>query len=401
MKRTFAEYKKEIESTFHYLINKYEFYGNLLQQFNIKLRFDIPTAGVMFSASECSINLYINPDFLIDLPIDERVGIIIHETLHFTHKHLLNFKSQATTPKEQHKLNIAMDMSINQYIKHLPEGCVNVSNFKYKDDKGVLQEFPKYKPHDFYLKLLEENQEENKEEMDKFTGCFFDNHDWEELDEDTKKQLLEEAKKLAKRAFERLPEYSIDRQTAKDFLQELDGEASKIDHRRILQQAVTRNLINFDRISTWARPSKRYGIYSAGSVSDKLPSLFVALDTSGSITYEDLKTELNEVSRFFKKGAKKIILGLWHTALYSVEKYSFKKEIANYVVESGGTDVTETLQYIQKHKPDLAMIITDMYFDMPDIKTTTEVIWIGLPNCNMNQKIPKGHKFILLSNLKR
>lgn len=100
------------------------FVGAILQCLNIMYSHMVPTAGVAFNNESKRWDMYINPFFYCKkLDANERVGVLVHEISHVLHKHPLRVPFIKLSPYKRTLMNIAADMAINQYIKHLPKGC--------------------------------------------------------------------------------------------------------------------------------------------------------------------------------------------------------------------------------------------------------------------------------------
>jgi predicted metal-dependent peptidase len=319
------------------------------------------------------------------MTIDQRVAVLHHEVLHFTNAHVFRFGFDSTSSKDDKKnANIATDMSINQYIKNLPKGCIDVKYFK--TDAGV--DFPKFATAEIYLDLLKENPEAMKNALKqmKKDGLdvkddgngegILDDHSWEELSEEEKKQMAEEMKKIVKRTMEKT---SYDKsslpESIKDLIEEIDTYLRSMNYKQILQSAIKKSVSFTDRASTWRRPNKRYGSLAQGTTLAKLPQLNVYIDTSGSISVKEMNEFLTILNGFLKAGSRKCTLGLWHTSLYLKRPYKLNGKLKEDEVQSGGTDMTEVCEDINKSNPDLSIILTDGYYGTQvDPKCNTIVI---------------------------
>ena len=155
----------KIDKVINKLIEVSSYSGLLLQQIKIKMTPTVPTMGVMFNKFN-KFELHINPEFAKRLSLEQYVAVLKHEMLHLVHKHVPLMKHYQINDRPM--VNIAMDMSINQLIKDLPNGCsecpkdkpcenemcpgkaVFVENFL--DSKGSPMELNK--PFEFYFREL-------------------------------------------------------------------------------------------------------------------------------------------------------------------------------------------------------------------------------------------------------
>lgn len=382
--KEYKELGKNLQQALYYFTNDNPFIGGMIQEMNFKPEWRMPTAALAYDKKRQSFDILLNPKFFNELSMDNRMAILHHEILHFAYTHCFRFGLEGTNQEDKQRINIANDMAINQYIKGLPEGCVDVKFFK--DDKGTP--FPQFAPSEVYIKLLKDNpkaMENAKKEMQK-AGInmkegpngdgVVDEHGWENLSEEEKKNMAEEMKKIVKRTMEKT---SYDKTSLpgsiKDLIEEIDVFLRKMNYKQILQQAIKKTVSFTDRTSTWKRPNKRYGVVAPGSTMGKLPQLNIYIDTSGSISVKEMNEFLNILNGFLKAGTRKCMLGLWHTALYRKKLYKLNGKLKSSEIEAGGTDMTEVVDDINDTQPDLAIILTDGYYGTKTkIKNDTIVI---------------------------
>jgi predicted metal-dependent peptidase len=439
--------KKQLQSTIYNLTKIEPFYGNLLQQLTIKYGTMIPTAGVTFNTKLGQYEVYINPNFFNKLTPDQRVAVFQHEVLHFTNKHLfrLPFLDKEVSNKEKNIFNISGDMAINQFIKNLPSGCSECQNFDVKSpedweslhptdelkdacpgkcinvDEWFMDDgskFPKFKSMEEYYQLIkkeseqQKNSEEKKKEgkgqgtkgnvnehLDKYKE--FDQHMWDSLDEETKKKMLEEAKKVLERTIEKTGfNHSTVPGEIQDLLKEIDAMSASLNYKKILKDTIKRTVSVTDRENTWKKPNKRYGSYSPGTKVGALPKLAFFNDSSGSISITEQNTYLRIMDEFLKVGSRNCILGFWHTSLYYKKPYKRGQQFDSESLQSGGTDVKCVLEDIKKNKYDLSIILTDGYYDKVDIKVDSEIIWIISEGGNLDHPMKSLGKTIELEKIK-
>lgn len=390
--------KKAIESSLYYFTQQQPFIGGMLQELTMRYSNQVPTAGITFDKKNSEFLIYLNPEYFCNLTTEERVAVLHHEILHFTNKHLFRLPFMNVPEDERMMFNIAGDMSINQFIKDLPKGCIDVKDWKHTvNDKIEL--FPTFKSMEEYYELIKNNKNENKDKIKGYKP--FDVHDWEAMDEETKNRMLDEAKKLVRRTIEKTSyEHSRVPDSIKDLLQEIETMSAGLNYRQILRQAIKRSVSCAERAATWKRPNKRYGVISPGSIMGNLPHLAFFNDSSGSISIQEQNTYLRIMDQFLAAGSRRCTLAFWHTNLYYKKPYRKGQEIKEDSLQSGGTDVTCVLQEIKKSKPDLSIILTDGYFDKADVEVTGDIIWIISKGGNKDHPMKHLGKTILLDNLK-
>lgn len=375
------EKKDAIESAIYWFSTQNPFYAAFLQEVNISYSEQCPSAAICYDKKRNEYKVELNPSFFCALTVEQRIAILQHEVLHFTHGHLMIFMDITADPKEHKKLNFAGDIAINQYIANLPEGVLDVKMFK--DKLGMP--FPLYKTMQTYYELLKEasekknkdgsNGDPNKELMDKYGTL--DEHNWEELTEEEKHKMLTEAKKLIQRTLDKTSrEFGDLDQGLKDLLEKIEMDLEGMNYKHILKQVIKKTMSSNDRDSSWKKKNKRYGWYSPGLTNGQSPSMTIYIDTSGSISHKEVSAFLQVVEGFLKAGSKKCKLGLWHTDMYYLAKFKMNDDTEKLPWESGGTDISAPLNSIMKEKPDLAIILTDGCYSACDIKPNTEVLFV-------------------------
>lgn len=409
------------------LLKSHAFLGHLIQMLDREVSLEIPTAGV------CALNnryrLIVNPFFYSDLKDEESIAILTHELYHLLNDHLKRRKNK------EHKIwNVACDMAINCFIPNLPkfnrdemkQKIMKEYNISEKEADAKLPKadkdgncntcllpsdhnLPDKQASEFYYKKImndpefqnlknkfgkqkvtvtmggsgeqmsKEEQEELKEKIKKgevefdFSGC--DHEKWDSvggqtsdiLDEELKR-MIREAKEKAPKSFGHLPSSMIE-----EILKFLTTKINwKARFRSWLQKA-TKVL----RKNTRKRPSRRFGITFQGQNNDYKLNLVVVVDSSGSISNEDLKLFGGEINRMFNSKLADIRIVCGDTEIH--DDYVLKKAMTpkDFKVSGrGGTCATAWLDYITKKcKPDAVVVLTDGYFEQVKKRPKFPILW--------------------------
>lgn len=415
MENAYDTFKKNLQRAMFYFIEDDKFVGTLFQEINLKTTLALPTAAMSFNPKTKTFEAYFNPFFFNMWDLEQQKGIIKHEIMHFTHDHLRRFDF---SDKEKRELyNICADMAINQYIKALPPGGVNVNDFKL--DSG--EPFPKFRTTEEYIELIQNNKSaqdkvnqfkekgkgnkkgtgDGEHTDDDGRGQHSDVHDWNELTEEEKKQAAEEMKTLIKRTMEKT-QYGLDRVPGgiKDLLKTIDVFLDKFNAKKVLQDVIRKNASCSDRSNTWKKPNKRYGSYAPGTTLGKVPKLVIYQDTSGSRSTTELNVDRKIIDQFLKAGTRKCDLALWHTALYLKRKHKLNQELNPNEVQAGGTSINCVISDINANQPDLSIILTDGYYDWNGTKPKSEVLVVIVDKGEVNHPMKDIVKTIQLNNLK-
>ena len=368
------------------------FYGFFLIMLNkIWTKTQVPTAGVCKNG--INYQLCINEDFWESLDKKKELGILKHELLHVAFNHLTHFYFP-----DKRLANIAMDMEINQYIDKtwLPEDGIFIENYAdlELDDKAGCK---------YYYKKLQEAKEEK--EQNGTSGCEeFDrlcdqldggedpvkNHDmWKDFQD-----LSETEKKL------------IEKQIKRVLTQASDMAESKS---RGCTPGEIKDLIKVDEVLPpkfdWKNYVRRFSGTSSRVFTKKLrrkenrkfddnPGLkikmkkhvLLAIDTSGSVSNEEVKEFMGEMKHIHKTGVA-MTLAQCDTSIRKIEPYNGSNELN--IEGRGGTEFDPILDYFNANLRTYTSLI---YFTDGECYTTVKpqapVLWVLSECSSMNDKLP-------------
>ncbi len=396
-----VEEKSQCLATSIYETSKtHPFLGSVLQCLTISYAHTLPTAGILFNTDAKRWDMLINPHFFCrKLNAAQRKAVLIHELSHITHKHPLRVPFMKISARKRMLMNIAADMAINQFIKDIPMGCnqcppagtpapcpnelcpgrcIDVNDYFDVDDKTKNKiPWPKNQTMEaYYERLIRRFDDPDKNEGDGDGNAgggadtsdlpqTIDEHMWDGAAEE--KDMLDATEELVKRAmvkarlsYDDLPGH------VKELLDDIKVRRAELNYKALIMAAMKKHAAGHDRKHTWTRKSKRFGFKAPGTKVGELPKLELHLDTSGSVSIEELNEFLEIVDQFLKVGARKCNISFFHTALYGRQSYKMGTKIDRSQIQSGGTELTQTLKDIFERRGDLSIIITDgCYGDVP------------------------------------
>ena len=190
----------------------------------------------------------------------------------------------------------------------------------------------------------------------------FDVHDWHANAEES--EILDATEDLVKRAMVKQGlSYDDLPSTVKDLLDSIKSRRSELNYKALILSAIKRSASGHDRAFSWTRRSRRFGNKAPGTKEGHLPKLSLFLDTSGSISVEELCNFLDIVDEFLKVGSRKCELNLFSDTNYYTDKYRLAdramQEKIKKSVSMGGTCLESSLKRIADSRPDLSIILTD------------------------------------------
>ncbi len=371
------------------LMLKEPYYGFFLIMLNKVWRKDLPTAGV--SKHNINYQLAINEEFWTGLSDDHKMGLLKHELLHIAFGHLVSFGSFSN----KKLANIAMDMEINQYIEAswLPEGGINI------DDYTDIQLDRKAGCRYYYDQLLRLQDEKDKngtsgdQEMDKLldniaNGDVPDHSTWEEFEdmsEAEKKLIDKQVQKILQDAKEQtikkrgnvpgeieglivLDEVVKAKFDWKGYLRRFTGTSTKIFTKKIRR-----------------KENHRYED-NPGLKIKMRQHMLLAIDTSGSVSNEELSEFMNEIHHIHKAGVD-ITIVQCDTSIRSIEPYKGKNDLK--VHGRGGTEFDPVLDY---YNANIGKYTSLVYFTdgecYTSVKPKNRVLWVLSERSYMNEDLP-------------
>lgn len=293
-----------------------------------------------------------NPAFFMGLSPEERLFLVLHETMHVAYMHMLRLQD-----RNHRKFNIAADHVIN--LQLIERG--------YKMPKGGLadRQYTGLNVEQVYA-LIPDNTEE---------ACDMDIEPGEG-----------DAVEMEKEITDILVRAEIQSKLAEDKAGTIPGEIQiflnkllnpKLPWHRILQKYL-QNYTKDDY--SFKKPNRRFfPKYIMPSLfSRKLISIAVAVDTSGSISdHEFLRfiSETNSILRMMQPECINFIQ--FDSKIKAVNKIKSVRELMNVKFTGrGGTLIDPVLHWANENKPQLLLVFSDGYFRFYDTTTKVDTIWL-------------------------
>lgn len=377
---------EEVTKTSIELLLKEPFYAHFFSALNKEIvseNSDVRTLAV--GLRHKNYVLLINSDFWQNTLIDKkhRYGVVKHEILHLVFKHLLVSDSN----KDHLLLNIAMDLVVNQYIdrSQLPKESLFLETFPELS-------LEKDQTYSYYYEKLQQLQQDCQSQIGLFDSVSGKN--LRDIDSNShgierhslwKKIFTQSSieKTLLDAQIDNLLRISYNKTSAKHFgslpagiqlhvNKLLHKGQPLVDWRRVLKlfcESSSNTIVK----STLKRPSKRYGT-NPGIKIKRQQKLLVALDTSGSISKEELQDFFDELHHIWKRGCEIKVIE-WDTKIQNI--FNYKGQIPTVIHGGGGTDFTEPILYANEHFfPDALIYFTDGHAPTPSVVSKCPILWV-------------------------
>jgi predicted metal-dependent peptidase len=416
------------------LMLKEPYYGFFLIMLN-KLWDDrrVPTADV--SKNGINYQLCINETFWMSLSEEHRLGLLKHELLHIAFGHLTTYFKYS----DKRLANIAMDMEINQYIDRswLPGAELSAAEFTelkeavkaeleqaeennatQEELKAIADKLPprgvmledyadlnldvKAGANYYYEKLREAKDKKDQtgtsgdanfdalcDQMDQGDNDGMPDHStWEDFE-----NLTEAEQKLIDKQLQKVLSDAKEQTVKKrgTVPGEIEGviiveeiTAAKFDWRGYIRR--------FTGVSTKVytkkirrKENRRFSDNPGMKVKMK-QHMLLAIDTSGSVSNDELVEFMSEIHHIYKAGVD-ITIVQCDTMIRDISAYRGKNELK--IHGRGGTYFDPVLEYYNEHQRQFTSLVyfTDGECDA-SVKPKGNVLWVLSERSSMNNDLP-------------
>lgn len=357
-------------------------------------------------------SFYYNPAYIDALSVEQTQFVLAHEALHCALSHFARRQH-----RDKHRWDLACDFAINPLL--VGDGLVPVPDALVLDEfEGMtaeeiypcLDEHENLNPHDEHL-----YDEDNSEEGGGSQGGGGSNENEQRQSgrnspQETPEKDGEGAGKpppLSKQEQEQLSVQWSQRMAgaAQQAMQagKMGGVLARMIEHLLQPQLPWRMLLARYMTATarddynWSRPSRREGNAIMPSLKSNQLDVVVALDTSGSVSDDEMRQFLSEVDAIKGQAHARITLLACDAALavdgpwcYEPwEEFSLPREFKG----GGGTDFRPVFEWLDSAdtSPDLLIYFTDAQGEFPDHEPTCPVIWL----VKGKAKVPWGQRIQL------
>jgi predicted metal-dependent peptidase len=404
------------------------FYGLFLISLNKTESKQIPTAAV--GKHNINTQLLVNPDFwkFLDDDVNTKIAILKHELLHIAFFHLTTHHEY--DDKELH--NIAADLEINQYIEnelkgpkwmglelsHYPELSLKPkmgTRYYYDELSKVNKKRQSGNPSgpsnpsqggshgsdltaddlkDMFDKWKNGESESGNDGSSPEKSKIWDVYDANKQGEatvcshDSWKEFVDGLSEADRKLIEKQINYQL-KEVANEVKQRNRGlipseMQSKIDSLFEVKPPVTDWKAYVRRFGgssnkivtkkTRRKQSKRYEDNPALRIKNK-KHLLVGIDTSGSVSNDELMEFFNEIHHIYKTGVQ-VSIAECDATVHAV--YEYKGKVPEYVHGRGGTAMTPIIEYFNDNvkKYNNLIILTDGECEHTFPKVKGQLLWV-------------------------
>ena len=362
------------------------------------------------------VTLFMNPQllFMICEDYDDFLVIITHEIYHLVFKHLIPSRNYPN----HDRTNIAMDTSVNQHIcnisPHLAKQIYTLENF----NKEFNVKAEEKREFEYYYDLIPDDYNQSDPTLQKMLNDLYDKKEKQKNNPSKEnQQAVDEQKKKIKDYLKEnyvlgdigqgtpMNNSLADQLIMEDLIEGTINEAKSRGKIPGGMEEVINDLYFKNPIISWKKelrnilgsvpcpyrktmrvknrrmPSRADLL---GKVNDRKINITIAIDTSGSVTDDELKYFFNEVFNIIKDIKTEITLIQCDAEVKSVTKITKKEDVKKVkTVGRGGTYFTPVFEKIKDMNkidyPNVVIFCTDGYGEanIPiELKPKAEILWV-------------------------
>ncbi|CAB4155810.1 VWA-like domain containing protein [uncultured Caudovirales phage] len=345
-------------------------------------------------------NEWYGTEFVRELGVRELRFVILHENLHKMARHLIVWED---LHKEDPELaNQACDHWINLTLHDL-DPVEKFTAHPRREGERMGCHDPRFRGMDT-KQIFDILKQEKQNQAGQAGPAGFDTHDWEgasKLTEKEKEQLSKDVDRAMRQGAAAAHRAGV----GSDGSSRLFGQllAPKVDWREQLRQFVSSNTRAKD-VSSWRKVNRRLvseGIYLPSLIGERVRSVVVGVDTSGSIGSKELTAFLSEVAGIAEGvQPEKLHLFYWDSHVAGHEVYGVggsslsDLRLSTKPAGGGGTDprcVIEAIAKLGDPRPDCVVMLTDGYItDWGVWPSGVPLLWVVCGSGGRNIMAPVG-----------
>lgn len=332
-----------VEKVILYLLQGQDaFFGQFMLSIKREIRFDIKVPIATIPKRD-GFNMYFNPFFFLNCTKREMAALLKHEIYHIMNLHFEREK-QLKNRFSKEAVGVALDISINQYIKDLPgysrklESINMEHNLNLAENRSV-EEYAEeiYKSIKSRIKKDKFNESGNEEfllEIDKAHEI------WDEIDID-EESINSLTKKTAISAYNKNTPEGLEKIIlAYDEKPEISWELVLKNAIPAMKSGYKKTIVRRNR-----RQPERFDL--RGTLPKNEAEVVVAIDISASMKDDEMKKILIEILSITHASKNKVTVIECDNEIRKVYKLRSEKDIQKRCRENGSTLFSPVFKYIR------------------------------------------------------
>lgn len=354
--------------------------------------------------------LIFDPAFAEKLSDQELQFVILHEVLHCVFRHCIRGKGLHSV-----LYNIACDIVVNSTILAMwGQESMMIAGEKAMHLAPDGKEGREYNAEEIYQMLIHQNHTNGIYQMqtdqnnankssqmqtnnEGFEKSSFDRHDiWQGICD--KAQLQDNWNRKIQSAFRQCGDSTGMPQQVRTIVQDI-AHRSGLNWKQLLHDFLQSDTYDYNFLP----PDCRYAFsdfylpaYNMDEEHQTADDIWVCIDTSGSVTGEELTCTMAEILDAMRQAGLKGRISFFDSNITEPEPFEFENDLKNLTTQGGGgTSFHIIFRYLkEKLYPDLPraiLIFTDGYARFPEEKAALNVPVLWLICKGGNADVPWGH----------
>ena len=353
--------------------------------------------------------LIFDPAFAEKLSDQELQFVILHEVLHCVFRHCIRGKGLHSV-----LYNIACDIVVNSTILAMwGQESMMIAGEKAMHLAPDGKEGREYNAEEIYQMLIHQNHTNGISQMqtaqnnankssqmqtdnEGFEKSSFDRHDiWQGICD--KAQLQDNWNRKIQSAFRQCGDSTGMPQQVRTVVQDI-ARRSGLNWKQLLHDFLQSDTYDYNFLP----PDRRYAFsdfylpaYNMDEEHQTADDIWVCIDTSGSVTREELTCTMAEILDAMRQAGLKGRISFFDSNITEPEPFEFENDLKNLTAQGGGgTSFHIIFRYLkEKLYPDLPraiFIFTDGYARFPEQKAALDVPVLWLICKGGNADVPWG-----------
>ena len=340
--------------------------------------------------------LIFDPAFAEKLSDQELQFVILHEVLHCVFRHCIRGKGLHSV-----LYNIACDIVVNSTILAMwGQESMMIAGEKAMHLAPDGKEGREYNAEEIYQMLIHQNHTNGISQMqtdnEGFEKSSFDRHDiWQGICD--KAQLQDNWNRKIQSAFRQCGDSTGMPQQVRTIVQDI-ARRSGLNWKQLLHDFLQSDTYDYNFLP----PDRRYAFsdfylpaYNMDEEHQTADDIWVCIDTSGSVTEEELTCTMAEILDAMRQAGLKGRISFFDSNITEPEPFEFENDLKNLTAQGGGgTSFHIIFRYLkEKLYPDLPraiLIFTDGYARFPEQKAALDVPVLWLICKGGNADVPWG-----------
>lgn len=340
--------------------------------------------------------LIFDPAFAEKLSDQELQFVILHEVLHCVFRHCIRGKGLHSV-----LYNIACDIVVNSTILAMwGQESMMIAGEKAMHLAPDGKEGREYNAEKIYQMLIHQNHTNGISQMqtdnEGFEKSSFDRHDiWQGICD--KAQLQDNWNRKIQSAFRQCGDSTGMPQQVRTIVQDI-ARRSGLNWKQLLHDFLQSDTYDYNFLP----PDRRYAFsdfylpaYNMDEEHQTADDIWICIDTSGSVTGEELTCTMAEILDAMRQAGLKGRISFFDSNITEPEPFEFENDLKNLTAQGGGgTSFHIIFRYLkEKLYPDLPraiLIFTDGYARFPEQKAALDVPVLWLICKGGNADVPWG-----------